>query len=80
MTPDFTHRADPTTLPELMDAPCTFETLRACLHDLARVNRLTLAYRPTLTFLAHATQTRKPTAEPLHILDVGSGYGDTLRR
>ena len=79
MTHDFIHRADPATLPELMDGPCSFETLRACLQDLARVNRLTLSYRPTLNFLARATQARGRRPHPLHILDVGSGYGDTLR-
>ena len=79
MHADFNHRADPATLPELMDAPASFETLRACLQDLARANRLTLSRRPTLSFLAQVTQLRGRTAEPLHIVDVGSGYGDTLR-
>ncbi len=77
--PDLTTRADPATLPELMDEPCTYEEFRACLRDLASVNRWTFAYRPTLIFLARATQSRSRRDAPLRILDVGSGGGDTLR-
>ena len=76
---DFTFRSQPADLPELMDAPCSPETLRACLQNLALVNRLTLSYRPTLAFLARVTQALGRRHPPLHILDVGSGYGDTLR-
>jgi SAM-dependent methyltransferase len=73
--PDFRHRA---RLSELMDEPCSREVMRACLRDLARVNRWFLAYRPLLTWLDGM---RLPTgAEPLRILDVGCGYGDGLRR
>ena len=76
--PDFSRRA---TTPELMDTEdCDFETFRGCLVDLARVNRLTLAYRPTLGFLDALARTgRLPKDRPLQILDVGSGYGDMLR-
>ena len=59
-----------------MDQPCSFEELRGCLHDIALVNRLTLAYRPTLSWLASLPR----TPEPLRIVDVGCGYGDGLRR
>lgn len=59
-----------------MDQPCSYEDLRDCLHDIAAVNKLTFAYRPTLDFLASI----KPLAHPLHIVDVGCGYGDALRR
>ena len=45
---DFQHRAQ---LSELMDEPCSREELRACLQDLARVNRWFLAYRPVLRWL-----------------------------
>jgi SAM-dependent methyltransferase len=79
MTVDFRRRAD---TPELMDgADVDLETFRGCLVDLAKVNRLTLAYRPTLAFLdrLHALG-RWPQDRPLVILDVGSGYGDTLRK
>ncbi len=48
MTLDFSRRSD---LAELMDSNETdFATFRDCLVDLARVNKLTLAYRPTLQF------------------------------
>jgi SAM-dependent methyltransferase len=87
--PDFTRRAAPHTLPEWMDEPCSYEELRACLHDLAQVNRLTLAYRPTYRFVTSLTERPMPVPSsgqmersqpaPLSILDVGSGGGDTLR-
>ncbi len=64
-------------LTELMDEPASYEQFRGCLHDLERVNRIVLAYRPTLRWLR---QFSGPSALPLHILDVGSGGGDMLRR
>ncbi|MCG7362406.1 methyltransferase domain-containing protein [Roseomonas sp. ACRSG] len=77
--PDFSRRS---SAPELMDdASCDFETFRGCLVDLARVNRLTLAYRPTLGFLEELRRAgRLPHGRALRILDAGSGYGDTLRQ
>jgi SAM-dependent methyltransferase len=77
--PDFSRRS---TAPELMDdASADFETFRDCLVDLARVNRLTLAYRPTLGFLEGLRRAgRLPRGRALRILDAGSGYGDTLRQ
>lgn len=72
---DFSRRAD---LSELMDEPCTRDVLRACLRDLARVNRWFLGYRPTLNWLDSLALTKN--GQPLHILDVGCGYGDSLRR
>ncbi|GAA3759351.1 methyltransferase domain-containing protein [Terriglobus aquaticus] len=63
-------------LTELMDEPCTYEEFRACLSDLARVNRWTRAYQPTLEWLQ---QVVRPGAEPIHIVDVGCGGGDMLR-
>ena len=71
--PDFSRRAQ---LTELMDEPCSREQLRACLRDLARVNRWFMGYRPLLVWLDSLPR----RAEPLHILDVGCGYGDGLRR
>ena len=60
---------------ELMDAddldPATYA---AVVGDLARVNTLTLAARPTLAFLDRLQPTR------LRLLDVGFGDGDMLRR
>ena len=68
--------------PELMDTePCGFEIFRDCLKDLSAVNRLTLAYGPTLGFLERLRRDgRLPQGRPLRVLDVGSGYGDMLRR
>lgn len=60
-----------------MDAPdlpaAVYEDV---LGDLARVNRMTLAARPTLGFLDRAARGR----DGLRILDVGFGQGDMLRR
>ena len=76
-TPDFRQRAQ---LIERMDEPCGREQLRACLRDLAKTNRWTMAYRPLLHWLNTLTTVLPSLAEPLRILDVGSGYGDGLRR
>ena len=62
-----------------MDQPCSYEDLRACLRHLQQVNRVTLGYRPTLAFLDEVAAGWSST-EPLCILDVGAGGGDTLRR
>ncbi len=74
-TLDFSKRAD---LTELMDEPCTREELRACLQDLAKLNRWFLGYRPILRWLDSLQLHKRTTA--VHIVDVGCGYGDTLRR
>jgi SAM-dependent methyltransferase len=61
---------------ELMDADdLDPETYAHVLRDLAQVNSVTMARRPTLTFLERATQgmTR------FRLLDVGFGDGDMLR-
>jgi SAM-dependent methyltransferase len=63
-----------------MDEPCSRDELRACLRDLARTNRWTMAYRPLLHWLDAFTNALPAHAEPLHILDVACGYGDGLRR
>lgn len=61
---------------ELMDDPALdIATYRAVLADLARVNRATLAHRPTLGFLARAVGKRRRFS----LLDVGFGDGDMLR-
>jgi SAM-dependent methyltransferase len=75
--PDFRHRAE---LIEMMDEPCSRDQLRGCLRDLARTNRLTLAYRPLLHWLDSLKIMQPLHADPLQILDVGCGYGDSLRR
>jgi SAM-dependent methyltransferase len=77
MPSDFSHRADLVEFPELMDQPCSLDEMRACLRDLARVNRWFMAYRPTLDWLEGLNLRDNG---PVHILDVGCGYGDSLRR
>jgi 2-polyprenyl-3-methyl-5-hydroxy-6-metoxy-1,4-benzoquinol methylase len=74
-TLDFSKRAD---LTEMMDEPCSREELRACLQDLEKLNRWFFGYRPVLRWL-DSLQMNKLRA-PVHIVDVGCGYGDTLRR
>ena len=62
---------------ELMDADdLPADTYAAVVGDLARVNTVTMAARPTLAFLARAARGRST----LRILDVGFGDGDMLRR
>jgi hypothetical protein len=67
---------------ELMDSDETdFETFRACLVDLVKLNQLSLAYRPTLRFLeVLAKSGRLPRNRAINIVDVGSGFGDMLRQ
>ncbi len=75
--PDFTRRA---SIVEKMDEPCSRDQLRACLRDIARTNRWTLAYRPLLAWLDSLRPSLAAIDSPIRILDVGSGYGDGLRR
>ncbi len=49
------------------------------LHDIALVNRLTFSDRPTLTWLKEVVATHPVSSGPLRVMDVGCGYGDTLR-
>ena len=62
---------------ELMDADdLPADTYAAVVGDLARVNVVTMAARPTLAFLARAAT----GGAGLRLLDVGFGDGDMLRR
>jgi 2-polyprenyl-3-methyl-5-hydroxy-6-metoxy-1,4-benzoquinol methylase len=62
---------------ELMDADdLSSETYAAVVGDLAKVNVVTMAARPTLDFLRRATVGRRS----FKLLDVGFGDGDMLRR
>jgi SAM-dependent methyltransferase len=62
---------------ELMDADdLPDETYIAVMADLARVNALTMATRPTMAFLDRVSRGRTS----LRVLDVGFGDGDMLRR
>jgi SAM-dependent methyltransferase len=63
-----------------MDLPCSYEDLRDCLRDISHVNRLTGAYRPTLRWLDYFYASLPLQDKPIHIVDVGCGYGDMLRR
>jgi 2-polyprenyl-3-methyl-5-hydroxy-6-metoxy-1,4-benzoquinol methylase len=66
------------TTDELMDADDLDAAIYGeVLHDLATVNSVTLARRPTLSFLDRVKKAHKG---PLKILDVGYGDGDMLRR
>lgn len=62
---------------ELMDADdLPAETYAAVMRDLAVVNTVTMARRPTLAFLDRVIEKHRA---PLKILDVGFGDGDMLR-
>jgi 2-polyprenyl-3-methyl-5-hydroxy-6-metoxy-1,4-benzoquinol methylase len=74
---DFRQRASPRNLPELMDGDCSYEDFRSCLRSLEQINRWLLGYRPTLAWLKRLPHGLR---DPLHIVDVGSGGGDLLRR
>ena len=59
---------------ELMDADdLDAATYAAVVHDLAKVNTLTMARRPTIAFLKSLNR------RTLRVLDVGFGDGDMLR-
>jgi 2-polyprenyl-3-methyl-5-hydroxy-6-metoxy-1,4-benzoquinol methylase len=76
-TIDFTRRS---TQSELMDTEIVdFTEFHQCLQQLEIVNVLSLAYRPTLRWLARMLKIARPH-EAISILDVGSGGGDMLRR
>jgi len=63
--------------PEIMDdAAQDFAAFSAALANLERINRLTLAYRPTLRWLDALA--RRSGASRLSVLDVGAGSGDML--
>ncbi|WP_288484447.1 methyltransferase domain-containing protein [uncultured Novosphingobium sp.] len=73
--PDFSRRS---LAPELMDGDdVSTQDFAACMADLARVNTVTMARRPTLAFIDQALANLP--GEPV-ILDVGFGAGDMLRR
>jgi len=74
--PDFSRRAQ---LDELMDQPCGYAEFRDCLRDLSKVNRMTFAHRPTLRWLEQFAADHHANGRPLHIADIGCGYGDMLR-
>jgi 2-polyprenyl-3-methyl-5-hydroxy-6-metoxy-1,4-benzoquinol methylase len=74
---EFEFRVSPRQLPELMDGDCSYEDFRNCLRSLEQVNRWLLGYRPTIAWLKRLPRGLR---DPVHIVDVGSGGGDLLRR
>lgn len=77
--PSFRTRTAPHELPEKLDGDIASDTFAAYLASLAGVNAASFGYRPTLAFVDRAAA-RRDRGRPLTILDVGSGYGDTVRR
>ena len=71
----YSRRAEPYELPELMDAPCSYEDFRGCLRDLAEVNRITRSYSHTLAFLDRIVTSNSETvsSRPEHGVAVRSG-------
>jgi 2-polyprenyl-3-methyl-5-hydroxy-6-metoxy-1,4-benzoquinol methylase len=59
------------------DAAATEAAFASALRDLARINRMSLAYRPTLRFLDRLAA--RTGGRALSVLDVGAGGGDMLR-
>ena len=79
---EFRLRVSPRDLPELMDGDCSYEDFRGCLRSLEQINRWLLGYRPTLAWLKRLPPGLRDHGlrDPVHIVDVGSGGGDLLRR
>lgn len=66
---------------ELMDDPSVgFQEFSQTLREIASLNRSLDAYRYTLEALGRFVRRRDPSTGPLRILDIGSGFGDFLRR
>lgn len=79
MTP-FTPLSQRLTQEEEMDALTLPDDHYArVLRHLSRVNLVTLAHRPTLSFVNTIMDLTQGRAEPLRLLDVGFGHGDMLR-
>ncbi len=76
--PDFSRRQ--AELREWMDEPCTYADWNAALRDIAQMNRLLRGAAPTLAFIDRVVRTRGVGYEPLHVVDVGCGDGEMLRR
>lgn len=67
------------TLQEVLDREdVDIADYQRCITELAVVNRITMAHRPTLRWLAKATAAL-PVGESFTLLDVGFGNGDLLR-
>jgi SAM-dependent methyltransferase len=77
---DLSRRASPSELPEWMDGPHSHAERRGYLGDLELINTLLLGYRPLLNWLDVLLPRMRAAGEPVRLLDVGCGFGDTLRR
>ena len=76
MPRDFSQRSNEQ---EIMDGGIgSFELFDESLKQIEAVNRLTLGYRPVLSWVDR--QLSSPELRPVTILDVGCGRGDLLRR
>ena len=63
------------TQQERMDTDCVdFDDYSRCLHDLSRVNVVTLTHRPMLSWLA-----KRAGEAGFSLLDIACGHGDGLR-
>lgn len=77
---DLSRRASPSELPEWMDGPHSHAERRGYLGDLQLINTVLLGYRPLLDWLDDLLPRMRAAGEPIRVLDVGCGFGDTLRR
>jgi SAM-dependent methyltransferase len=77
--PDFSRRSQEL---EIMDDPSVgFEEYRTALRQIALLNRWTRSYIPILRAIDRLVGGNGvDPSRPIRILDVGCGYGDTLRR
>jgi SAM-dependent methyltransferase len=63
-----------------MDDVQDYAEYRALIRGLGQIDRLVLAHRPTFHFLSRVVAALPRHAPALHIVDVGCGDGDLLRR
>ena len=76
--PDFSKRS---YLAELLDAPgIPALDLNRNLYEIEQINKLLGGYEPTLKGIQYFLEKYPVRDEPLRILDVGCGGGDTLRK
>lgn len=74
--------AQRSTQSEIMDDDqISYEEFAQTLRQIAIINRIVGAYRPTLGALEYFLKKHhKDKQEPLRILDIGCGFGDMLRK
>lgn len=74
---DFSIRADPRDLPEVMDQIHSYAEFRDYMRELNSVNRWTLGFRPIRLFMKRISSRQYP--QRLRVLEVGYGSGTGLR-